>query len=152
MTTVIHKPRRKMAGLLRSISERFTPNASTTDLSAGGFKKAAKVDQLFVKTDPAVDGEECLHDCETCTIHYPRKFQVDEDEKLYGHVNGWATHLIVATGKTDWVRDVADEKGSVMEAVEKSGVSPSNGVSYTTQQLHLSLYLQRACKTDPRAV
>lgn len=27
------------------------------------------------------------------------------------------------------VRDVADEKGSIMEAVDKCGVKPSNGVS-----------------------
>ena len=35
---------------------------------------------------------------------------------------------MVATGKTDWVRDVADEKGSVMQAVGKSS-GPTNGVS-----------------------
>jgi hypothetical protein len=44
-------------------------------------------------------------------------------------VKGWSTHLIVATGKTDWVRDVADEKGSIMEAVDKGDAKPSNGVS-----------------------
>lgn len=54
---------------------------------------------------------------------------MDQEDELYGHVNGWATHLLVATGKTDWVRDVADEEGSVMEAVEKGGVLPGNGVS-----------------------
>ena len=32
---------------------------------------------------------------------------IDEEEELYGHVKGWSTHLIVATGKSDWVRDVA---------------------------------------------
>ncbi|KAK3063537.1 hypothetical protein LTR53_018866, partial [Teratosphaeriaceae sp. CCFEE 6253] len=55
----------------------------------------------------------------TCTIHYPRKFAIDEDDKLYGHVSGWDRHLLVATGKTDWVRSVEDESGSVMEAVGK---------------------------------
>jgi hypothetical protein len=49
------------------------------------------------------------------------KFDVDHQDELYGQVNGWATHLLVATGKSDWVRDVADEKGSVMEAIEKGG-------------------------------
>ena len=41
--------------------------------------------------------------------------------------------MIIATGKTDWVRDVADEKGSVMEAVEKSGVKPANGVCLSSE-------------------
>lgn len=35
--------------------------------------------------------------------------------------------MIVATGKSDWVRDVADEKGSIMEAVDNCGVKPTNG-------------------------
>lgn len=38
--------------------------------------------------------------------------------------------MLVATGRTDWVRDVADEEGSVMEAVERGGVEPGNGVSF----------------------
>lgn len=42
-------------------------------------------------------------------------------------MKGWQTHLVVATGKTDWVRDVADEKGSIMEAVDRGSVKPSNG-------------------------
>ena len=57
----------------------------------------------------------------------PKGFKIDESDQLYGHVNGWATHVLVATGKTDWVRNVADEKGSVMEAIEKKAdVKPSH--------------------------
>ncbi|PYH73577.1 uncharacterized protein BO88DRAFT_440794 [Aspergillus vadensis CBS 113365] len=85
------------------------------------------VDTLFPKTDPAVDGEECLHDCASCTVKYPAKFDVDQEDTMYGNINGWSTHVLVATGKTDWVRDVADEEGSVMEAIEKGGLVPSNG-------------------------
>ena len=85
-------------------------------------------DALFPAVDPAVDGPDCLRDCATCTIRYPAKFSIDEDDELYGHVNGWATHVLVATGKTDWVRDVADERGSVMEALAKGGARPENGV------------------------
>lgn len=88
----------------------------------------APMTELFAKTDPATDGEECLRDCEGCSVRYPRGFKIDEEDALYGHVKGWSTHLLVATGKTDWVRDVADEKGSVMEAVEKAA-KPENGVS-----------------------
>ena len=90
---------------------------------------------IFPKVDPAIDGEDCDHDCETCEIQYPKGFKVDEDEKLYGRVNGFATHMLVATGKTDWVRDVSDEKGSVMEAVRDCKVEPSNGV-----YAHLSFF------------
>ncbi|KAI0396580.1 Sucrase/ferredoxin-like-domain-containing protein [Xylariaceae sp. FL0594] len=87
---------------------------------------AAGVTELFPVTDPAVDGEDCSHDCESCHVKYPRGFKIEESDLLYGHVKGWSTHIIVATGKSDWVRDVEDEKGSVMEAFGKA-TSPENG-------------------------
>ncbi|KAJ3574901.1 hypothetical protein NPX13_g4215 [Xylaria arbuscula] len=87
---------------------------------------AADVAELFPSTDPAVDGDDCTHDCESCNVSYPRGFKIEESDLLYGHVKGWSTHVIVATGKTDWVRDVEDEKGSVMEAFG-AATKPSNG-------------------------
>jgi glycerol-3-phosphate O-acyltransferase/dihydroxyacetone phosphate acyltransferase len=84
---------------------------------------------LFPKTDPAVDGEECLHDCDSCTVRYPKGFKIEQSDDMYGKINAWATHLVVGTSKTDWKRDVADEEGSVMEAVDKAK-GPSNGVSF----------------------
>lgn len=83
---------------------------------------------LFPKVAPETDGEDCLRDCDSCTVAYPRNFKVEEHDELYGHVKGWATHVLVATGKSDWVRDVADEKGSVMEALDRAE-KPNNGVS-----------------------
>ncbi|KKZ60818.1 hypothetical protein EMCG_04504 [[Emmonsia] crescens] len=114
-----------MQALLRRGASILTPRtrSPTTD----GKTTAASEDILFTKVNPAVDGEDCDHDCSTCTIRYPSKFDIDTEDKLYGHVKGWATHLLIATGKTDWVRDVADEEGSVMEAIEKGGLEPSNG-------------------------
>lgn len=88
----------------------------------------APMGELFTKTDPAVDGDECLHDCDGCSIKYPRNFKIEESDLLYGQVSEWATHALVATGKTDWVRDSSDEKGSVMEAIEHAD-KPTNGVS-----------------------
>lgn len=90
---------------------------------------AQQPDELFPKVDPSVDGADCLRDCASCPTSYPRTFKVDHDDALYGHVKGWATHVLVATGKTDWVRDVADEKGSVMEALDRlpDKDRPTNG-------------------------
>lgn len=95
----------------------------------GPGSTTAPMYDLFPKTDPAVDGDDCSHDCSTCTVHYPRTFKIDHGDRLYGHVQGWSTHLIVATGKSDWVRDVADEKGSVMQGVERA-FDPKNGVRF----------------------
>lgn len=93
-----------------------------------GTDGGAPAAELFAKTDPAVDGDDCEHDCESCHVKYPKGFKIDEGDELYGMVKGWSTHALVATGKSDWVRDVADEKGSVMEAIGKAA-APSNGVS-----------------------
>ena len=100
---------------------------SKASMADGGFATAPE-GKLFPETDPIIDGEECLHDCESCTVKLPKSWKIDEHDKLYGHIKGWQTHLIVATGKTDWVRDVGHEKGSVMEAIDKSKVQPNNGV------------------------
>lgn len=93
----------------------------------GGTAAAATADALFPRTAPEVDGEDCAHDCATCTVKYPRGFKIDEADLLYGHVKGWSTHVLVATGKSDWVRDVEDEKGSVMQAIGRAD-KPDNGV------------------------
>lgn len=123
----------RVPAMLRNLSYKLTSALSSSETTpvkdSNGFTKAAKTGDLFPATDPAIDGEDCLHDCASCSVKYPRKFDIDETEELYGHVKGFNTHLIVATGKTDWVRDVADEKGSIMEAVDRGTVKPSNGVS-----------------------
>ena len=129
-----HKPINayRMTASIMNLAYKLTATLSSSDVPTlkknGEFTKAKRTEDLFPTTDPAVDGDDCLHDCASCTIKYPRKFEIDETEELFGHVKGWSTHLIVATGKTDWVRDVADEKDSIMEAVDRKSVKPSNGV------------------------
>lgn len=45
---------------------------------------------LFAPTDPAVDGADCTHDCESCHVSYPRGFKVETADLLYGHVKAGA--------------------------------------------------------------
>jgi hypothetical protein len=116
------------ASLASSKTDITTDAVGDNALAAEGFQTIPSSDKLFANADPAVDGDDCLHDCATCTVKYPAKFDIDLEDELYGQVKGWSTHILVATGKSDWVRDVADEEGSVMEAIEKGGLEPSNGV------------------------
>jgi hypothetical protein len=115
------------------VKPKPTPRSMATSLwsyvstAIGGGSGPVPMGKLFAKTDPTTDGDDCLHDCASCSLHYPRGFKIDEATELYGGVKAWSTQLVVATGKTDWVRDVSDEKGSVMEAV-KNADSPTNGV------------------------
>lgn len=96
-------------------------------ISSHHSNNASTPESLFTPTDPTVDGDECLHDCDSCTVHLPRSWKIEESDALYGLVKGWQTHLVVATGKTDWVRDVTDESGSIMHAIGER--NPGNGVS-----------------------
>lgn len=117
-----------MQSLFTKTINALTPSSSSRSLaSKTGTYKAKKPEDLFPYTTRAADGEECLYDCASCTEQLPRKWEIDETEEIYGHVKGWETHVVIATGKKDWVRDVADEKGSLMEAVEREGMGLANG-------------------------
>lgn len=121
--------KQKMIVGFKSLLESAKQLAIRDDGSSPG---PPAIGELFPKTDPEVDGEECLRDCDSCTVHYPRGFKIEEAGLLYGHVKAWSTHVLVATGKSDWVRNVADEKGSVMQAIGNAA-KPSNGVSSGTR-------------------
>ncbi|PNY23341.1 acyltransferase [Tolypocladium capitatum] len=112
--------KQKMAVSLKSLM------SSVLGRPGGADRGTPAATELFAKTDPAADGDECLRDCDSCSVRYPRGFKIDEEDVLYGHVKGWSTHMVVGTGKADWVRDVGDEKGSVMEAVDRAD-GPKNG-------------------------
>ncbi|KAH8149367.1 uncharacterized protein LAJ45_06446 [Morchella importuna] len=131
------------AGLLRRGTSFFSAAATKVDTSADAGKVTK--DTLFPlvtcehdKTDAA---EECDHDCAACpqvapdgTSGYGKAFDkigVDHDEELWGGVKKYSRHVIVATGETDWIRDVDEIRGSVMEAlkerVEKGAVEDRDG-------------------------
>ncbi len=110
-----------MAATLKSLIN------SAKALAIGNSGSKATLQELFPAVDKAVDGEDCDHDCASCSVEYPKGFKIEESDDLYGFVKGWSTHVLVATGKTDWVRDVADEKGSVMQAIA-GAKAPTNGV------------------------
>lgn len=115
---------------------------------ATGETGGTPISQLFPKVDPKVDGEDCLKDCDNCPTHYPRGFKIEEGDDLYGGVKGWSTHILVATGKADWTHNVADEKGSVMQAIEKAD-NPSNGVRKSPRSARPALAWPGPFPCDP---
>ncbi|KAI7620608.1 hypothetical protein KC343_g3127, partial [Hortaea werneckii] len=68
-----------MTSLLNRLTSFTKPGDSTSGLKSrpDGFQTATTTSALFPPTDPAIDGDECLHDCASCSIHYPRKFAID---------------------------------------------------------------------------
>ncbi|KAJ5577385.1 uncharacterized protein N7459_006349 [Penicillium hispanicum] len=76
-------------------------------------------DYLFPTVDPTQDGPECLQDCADCTTHFPSKVKVETARPLYGQIKEFHSHVLVATGRTDWKEKVEQEKGSLMEAFDQ---------------------------------
>ncbi|KAK2759390.1 hypothetical protein FQN54_002868 [Arachnomyces sp. PD_36] len=92
------------------------------------FVRPAEVENngyIFPKVDPEVDGDDCDKDCSNCTIRYPSWFKINNNRPLYGHIKPFTVHVLVATGKTDWVRKVQNDKGSLTEAF-KNSAKPRN--------------------------
>ncbi|KAI9370146.1 Sucrase/ferredoxin-like-domain-containing protein [Aspergillus egyptiacus] len=75
---------------------------------------------IFPTVDPKEDGPDCKKDCADCTIHFPSKLKVETSLPLYGHIKEFHTHILVATGQTDWKEKVENERGSLMEAFHGS--------------------------------
>ncbi|KAL2831258.1 Sucrase/ferredoxin-like-domain-containing protein [Aspergillus pseudoustus] len=80
-------------------------------------------DYIFPTVDPKEDGIDCKKDCADCTIEYPAKVKVETSRPLYGHIKQFHTHVLVATGKSDWTNKVENERGSLMEAIHDSSGS-----------------------------
>lgn len=85
-------------------------------------------DYLFATVDPKEDGPDCQKDCADCTINYPSKLKIDSSTPLYGHIKQFNTHVLVATGKSDWAERVHNENGSLMEAFDASSAKSRHGV------------------------
>ncbi|POS82344.1 hypothetical protein EPUL_006167 [Erysiphe pulchra] len=114
-----------MASIISYFMKNARASSSDVNSAVANQKKTATATDLFKKVE---NSDSCEYDCTSCIVKYPKNFKIDEDDKLFGTISEWSTHLLVATGKSDWVKDVADEKGSVMEAIVKfADVKPNNG-------------------------
>ena len=83
---------------------------------------------LFPKVDPAQDGPECLRDCADCTTQFPGKVKVETSRPLYGQIKEFHSHVLIATGRSDWKEKVEQEKGSLMEAFDQPSAKSNLGV------------------------
>ncbi|KAJ5885244.1 hypothetical protein N7495_009754 [Penicillium taxi] len=82
---------------------------------------------IFPKVDPDQDGPDCLKDCADCTAHYPSNIKIESSTQLYGRVKEFHSHVLIATGRSDWKQNVEWEKGSLMEAFDRSSAKSERG-------------------------
>lgn len=64
-------------------------------------------------------------------MQYPSKVKVEMSKPLYGNIKAFHSHVLVATGRSDWKAKVEQERGSLMEAIDQSPVKSKLGVRFT---------------------
>lgn len=75
----------------------------------------------------------CERDCSGCSARYPSTFKINEEDELYGKVAPWSQHVLVATGKSDWIFNPADAPGSVIQIISQNQELVTSGVRYNYQ-------------------
>jgi len=116
----------------------------TSFFNNGKSVGTATKDTLFPTVSKEVDGEDCDHDCDHCP-GYGRAFDkvgIETEGELWGGIKGFANHIIVATGETDWIRDVEDISGSVMRELKKNSEMLEQGVSLTALIRHGTIFAE----------
>ncbi|PPQ77723.1 hypothetical protein CVT25_011158 [Psilocybe cyanescens] len=63
-----------------------------------------------------------------CHEAYPRRFDIDMDTQMLGSVKPYHRQIVISTGKSDWERDITDDKHSLAAAIGEvtSGLSPKS--------------------------
>ncbi|EIW62061.1 uncharacterized protein TRAVEDRAFT_115405 [Trametes versicolor FP-101664 SS1] len=73
----------------------------------------------------------CADPCDEGHDEYP-KFDVDRETEMLGSVKPYARQIVISTGKSDWVREVTDAKGTLAAYVDElssSGRPPKDSHS-----------------------
>ncbi|KAI0327791.1 hypothetical protein GY45DRAFT_1091228 [Cubamyces sp. BRFM 1775] len=60
----------------------------------------------------------CADPCDEGHDEYP-KFDVDMETEMLGSVKPYARQIVISTGKSDWVREVTDAKGTLAAYVDE---------------------------------
>ncbi|KAI0832314.1 Sucrase/ferredoxin-like-domain-containing protein [Trametes gibbosa] len=70
----------------------------------------------------------CADPCDEGHDEYP-KFDVDLETQMLGSVKPYARQIVISTGKSDWVREVTDAKGTLaayVDEISSSGRPPKD--------------------------
>ncbi|KAJ3500059.1 hypothetical protein NLJ89_g9958 [Agrocybe chaxingu] len=72
-------------------------------------------------------------DCRTCSDPcdlghdaYPRRFDIDMDTDMLGSVKPYHRQIVISTGKSDWERDITDDKNSLASALLEVSTKPTS--------------------------
>ncbi|KAF8901720.1 Sucrase/ferredoxin-like-domain-containing protein [Gymnopilus junonius] len=80
------------------------------------------------------DCRACADPCDLGHEAYPRRFDIDMDTQMLGSVKPYHRQIVISTGKSDWTKDITDDKQSLaaafVEVTSNTGPSlPATSVS-----------------------
>ena len=82
---------------------------------------------------PVADLDECLACANPCTpeerASYPNYIakSIDRDTPLAGSMKPYSRHILVSTGKLDWIHSIDEEDGSIAQAIHKNLYDKQHG-------------------------
>ncbi|KAF7717031.1 Sucrase/ferredoxin-like-domain-containing protein [Penicillium ucsense] len=100
------------------------------------FTRGSDPEYIFPTVNPDGDGPDCLLDCADCTTQFPSKVKIEQSMPLYGHIKEFHSHVLVATGRSDWKEKVEQERGSLMEAFAQSSAKSKRESDTEKTEIH----------------
>ncbi|PIG88990.1 sucrase/ferredoxin domain protein [Aspergillus arachidicola] len=88
--------------------------------------KLASPQYIFPTVDPKTTVSNVATTAQIAVI-WPSKVKIDTTLPMYGYIKQFHAHVLVATGKTDWMGKVEQEKGCLMEAFKSDGGESKHG-------------------------
>lgn len=89
------------------------------------FKKATPEEEIKAE---GVDLATCDFDCGSCDNELPALLNLrhdDDNAALWKLTKPYDLHMLVSTGRSDWLHDACETEGTLEHAVEKWGGSPA---------------------------
>jgi (2Fe-2S) ferredoxin len=119
----LKKQAAKTAGSEGNDSGSVTPNTlhSGTETQVPTPLKSSTPEIPF----PQANLEECLACEDPCTAeeqaHYPNYIvkSIDRELPLAGSVKPYGRHILISTGRTDWIHSIDEEDGSVAQGISR---------------------------------
>src|SRR5438105_13868122 len=117
-------------------SESASTSGTSTPLQSGAESQLPSPPQGDSSPEipfPLARLEECLACTAACTdeeqVSYPSYISksIDRELPLAGSVKPYGRHILISTGRTDWIHSIDEEEGSVAQGIFKGLYDPKLG-------------------------
>lgn len=80
-----------------------------------GHRETPSIEQEIEKK--GFSNSDCSFDCSSCSSKFPASVSIEEKDQLWNSTKEYGLHIVVASGKTDWLHDACLVSGTVGNAV-----------------------------------